>query len=614
MLQKTYSSLAILLVSVIMGGCLGNQAMRPEWKGADLPLTVPETRSHVVPRKFVAEGLKALSKGDLEKASKAFNAALKTDIKNSHLQFLNGLTYHLRARAGDPGSYRLAEEGYKLALRFDRTNWEARYYLAQLALDRRQFGRARQLFADAVYDRDDDPGALYNLATAAYYAGDPVTADAALQQIVSTRNAHSPKVMRAAAITLASLDRPAKAHELWKKYASQETDPWQRDYVMKRIADWGRFHRENRDLQMARAGASNPFAGEDDVREEPEDEDTDTRDRKSFDEDFVETQMVVVDVVMIGSEEDTTRSMGVNLLSGLQIQFGDPWMPTPGLSWSKEKITDRKDPTQDVNMSTFTRLISIPAITYSLNIANTLSGRNEIIARPTLVALSGQTSEFFSGTDISAAAVSGGSGDSVSVEKQVGVKLSVTPEFLGRDRVRLKVEAERTFLTTPSSSVVFQFRLDTSMTQVSANVVMRFGETLVLSGLMEKELEDDNDSVPFLEDIPLIQYLFSQKSKRDYRKSVLILLTPRKPHRLAGMEKQEEKNADSLEVPGEMERFERRFAHWFRFHPDRGNILYQLKNNDMFREFRTGDFLLYDWTEDARFKEHIRRTLEFLYY
>jgi type II secretory pathway component GspD/PulD (secretin) len=248
------------------------------------------------------------------------------------------------------------------------------------------------------------------------------------------------------------------------------------------------------------------------------------------------TKMVVVDVVIIRTEENISTSRGVNFLNGLALQFGDAANSLPAVGTTYTNTRNRSvdftnamdDTTMDVS-KVITRALNIPAITYSLNIANATSARNEILARPTLVATTGKTSEFFSGTELTAAAVAGGSqgGDPISIEKEIGVKLTVLPEFLEDGRLNMKVSAQRTFLLTPSADVIFTFRMETSKTTVNANVVMRFGETLILSGLSEKEAEVTRDGTPILQDVPGIQYLFSNQRTRDFQKSVMILLTPR---------------------------------------------------------------------------------------
>src|SRR5204862_5632091 len=70
-------------------------------------------------------------------------------------------------------------------------------------------------------------------------------------------------------------------------------------------------------------------------------------------------------------------------------------------------------------------------ILYTLNIANATETNDEVIARPTLVVLDRQPSQFFSGANISIA-LAGQYGGSV-VEKPIGVSLSVTPTFIDDD-------------------------------------------------------------------------------------------------------------------------------------------------------------------------------------
>ena len=88
--------------------------------------------------KILAEqGIFKLKQDRLEEASKLFNLALKLNISNSYLQFLNGYTYHLIALNQNSTKYNLAEQGYKLAIKFDESNWVARYQLGLLYLDQK---------------------------------------------------------------------------------------------------------------------------------------------------------------------------------------------------------------------------------------------------------------------------------------------------------------------------------------------------------------------------------------------------------------------------------------------------------------------------------------------
>ncbi|CAN0246334.1 unnamed protein product, partial [Phaeothamnion confervicola] len=330
---------------------------------------------------------------------------------------------------------------------------------------------------------------------------------------------------------------------------------------------------------------------------------------------FVDDKMVVVDVVLISTLENVNESYGVNLLNGLRLQFGDPLTNTPGFSRSTNGVNSALDPTLSVQTETITRSLRLPSVSYSLNIANAVNARDEVIAKPSLVALAGQTSDFFSGSEIQAAAVSGGAGDSVSIKQEVGVKLAVRPDFLPDGKVRLQISAQRTFLTSPSSSVVFQFRLDTSKTNVNANVVLRFGETLILSGLTESEHTNSNDGVPVLRDLPGINLLFAQRNRSEYRKSVLILLTPRRP--IYGAQAAEDRQAgvaSMSEYEKSLMQLEGRNADWFRPRSVADEVREQLnRNNGFMREFRLGDVRSERWDKRESHGAQIEQTINRLF-
>tara|TARA_R110001592_G_scaffold29350_6_gene106547 strand:+ start:2719 stop:4662 length:1944 start_codon:yes stop_codon:yes gene_type:complete len=602
-------------------------------EGSSLPFKlakfVPKDKVNTGTRALVAEGTVALDEGRLEEASQLFNTALRMDLGNSQLHFMNALVYHLMAKGGNSKNYEYAQQGYELAYKFDNTNVLAKYYLGLAYLDQRQFKDAQATLAAAAVMDETDPEILYDLARASYYAGDPRTAKASLEKIQSMTLGpiDEERFVRASLLTNAALDHPVEAQRLLQRFRD---DPKTYDYLSKRATSWKRFYDEDKgdllklaiargdegSVQLAQAlpgggVARIPGATIDDERRDLiKDAINNTQD-----DDFINSEMVVVDVVIIRTQEDVSTNRGLNLLSGLQLQFGDPLTNAQGFSFSNTRIDDNTAANADTNSQAVSSLISIPAVNYSLNIFNTLYGRNEILASPSLVALANEKSEFFSGTDVIAAAVSGGDGSSISVNKQIGVKLSVVPEFLSNDRIKLEVDAERTFLTSPSSSVQFEFRLDTSNTNVNANVVMKFGETLILSGLSEKETESSRDAVPLLGDIPAIQYLFSNKSERDFRKSVLIMLTPRRAQYVnqdpADRAKIEAKLSD---FEKSLSTFESRNKNWFSPPSTTSELMQVAQVNSLFNEFKTGDFELENWNSRNTHEKRLSQAVDFLFY
>lgn len=622
-----------VLVTASLCGCqsLGPYALRdgesPAIETAKMLSGVPvnnlRQQANTAEKKIVAEAMDALRTNDLAKASQLFNAALKLRISSSELHTLNALTYHLMALAGDSSRYEMAEEGYKVALRFDPTNAVAEYQLGLCYLDQRKFSQAQQHLARAAVANSNDPEILYDLAVASYYARDPRIAEGALVRLakISPERAHSAEVYRALALTRAALnDMPAAMSTLDDMRKSIKAEEF--SVLEQRINDWGGFYRTaSTSMKLAQfaprgggfaapqpeggyappapaavppgqpvpAGAQQPGA-------------------------FVDEKMVAVDVVLIGTQDDSRESYGINLLNGLRLQFGDSLSGAPAASFTTESVRDRIDPTLNTETFTVTRSMRVPSITYSLNIANAFNGNNEVIAKPSLVALAGQTSEFFSGTEISAAAVSGGAGDSVTVQKEVGIKLSVRPDFLPSGKIRLQVAAQRTFLTDPSSSVVFQFRLDTTKTNVNANVVLKYGETLILSGLIERETSASNNGVPVLRDVPGLNLLFAERGTREFRKSILILLTPRRP--TYGAQAPEDRQAvlDSLsDYEKSISSLENRHKDWFRPLSNFEAIRRTLDRSEVYREFRSGDLKAERWQMRTSHLKRVSATLDHLF-
>ena len=580
-----------------------------------LAAEIPADKLTTASRQIAAEGIRALDIRQYSKASDLFNLALKTDINNSYLHFLNGLTYHLRGLDGEATLFALAQQGYERAIQFDGSNAIAHYYLGSLYLDRRDYAAAKGEFMEAALYIKDDPDLLYDLATASYYARDPRTAYAAMNGLLALTDGEiGPRNLRALAITAAAAGDDAAARGFLKQLAERKLSQGQGQlgFVEDRVQSWASIYSGNiikADYTMGGGmgggmgsgygGMNGSMGGLGGIQQAGA---------------FFDKNMVMLDVAIIATEEDDNDTFGVNLLEGLRIQFGNQ-LGTPGYSRQITQNSDLLNPLFDSATKQITRVIEIPSIAYTLNIANAQDRRNEVLARPSLVALAGQTSTFFSGTDVIGAAVSTGQGGSVQVQKEAGVKLSLLPEFLPDGLIKIQVTAERTFLTNPNSNVLFDFRLDTSKTIVNANVAMKFGETLILSGLSERNIEVDNSGVPGLRDVPLVQYLFSRQTKRDFHKSVLILITPRRPSYT---------NRDDRDIAAERENFsdferaqaefEDKYKLWFQPVPNVAQAVSMLEYSPVFREFRSGDIKLDSWISRASHGGRLRAALGFLYY
>lgn len=667
-------SVSLALGSLALGGCetmtgLTRKSLdEPSPAVAQLPpgnlyARIPKDKLTSAARQIAAEGVKALDERKYEKASNLFNLAVKVDMTNSYLHFMNGVTYQLRGIAGESALLPLAEQGFEMAVQFDNGNWLARYYHGLLAMQQRDFAKAQKLLVEATLYASNVPELLYDLATASYYNRDPKTASAALEGLrrLQSGSADDPRTLRASAIVAAAMNEPKEAETFLDRLRSAALDKKEVAEVEERVRSWGDTHSRGGLLRVQARGSfpsaptpgfpssggfpatpggfpsgsgfpGTPPGGFPGQPGYPGGQMQPGYGAPGFPgvpgaggrNDFVEKQMAVIDVVIISTEEDNNNSMGVNLLDGLRLQFGNPVTNTPGFSRNSSRGQTRTgDAANDVfspgntsrtSSDTITRLIQIPAINYNLNIANSNAVRDEVIARPTLAAVGNQTSHFFSGVDVNAAAISNGLGNAVQIQKEVGVKLSVTPEFLPDNLIKLNVVAERTFLTNPSKTVVFDFRLDTTKTMVNANVVMKFGETLILSGLSEREQSKNRDGVPGLQDVPVVQYLFSRATSRDYYKSVLILLTPRRAqYTNRSKEATEAERAQMSAEELSLVEFEDKFRNWFKPAPNAAAVMKHLDEGLFLRDFRMGDLSM-AWKPMGGHADRLENALRFLFY
>ncbi|MBI5509539.1 MAG: type II secretion system secretin GspD [Deltaproteobacteria bacterium] len=105
----------------------------------------------------------------------------------------------------------------------------------------------------------------------------------------------------------------------------------------------------------------------------------------------------------------------------------------------------------------------------------------------------------------------------------VSLKLTLTPQINERDKVRLKIDQQVEDVVGKDEST------DTPITanrSTKTTVVVDDQETVVLSGLMRDRVRDSESKIPILGDLPLIGWLFKQRSTDIEKVNLLLVLTP----------------------------------------------------------------------------------------
>jgi len=528
-------------------------------------------------KRIAEEGLKYLRDGDSEKAVRLFNAALKFESENGTYHLLAGLAYHLEFRkTSTPEMRDNAEIGYKLAAKFNPGDIRATVQLGRLFLDSKRASDARDAFATALESNPANTDALHGMATASYLLGDIKVALWAASELEAQK--YDPaSVARMRAVFYTAIGDKEKAAKYSAAYASSavgQNDTGSFDERLSQIKamvdnqGWLKSPDATTPGQSpaneagAAAPASQDAAGAVPVVVPPATEAPAEKlptqpwwdcpggppsgmqvgsqggGSNSGDETVQlpalpapcpygkPPKMAIIDVVMLRTEDSVSRSYGSNLLQNLTGYFG--WSASfNGSTQPAGNLIGRGSTMGVVGLGGAMGAGS--ALGYSLNIANATQNRNEVLARPSLLAIDRLPSTFFSGANISISVGGGTPGaNSMLVDKQVGVSFSVTPTFIDDDHVLLTVKTARSFVTAPAVGTT-GVALSQSRLATSANLMVSPGQTVILSGLAERERVRGKAGVPVLRDIPGVQYFFANDQNSDYFRTVMVMLTMRKP-------------------------------------------------------------------------------------
>jgi len=240
-------------------------------------------------------------------------------------------------------------------------------------------------------------------------------------------------------------------------------------------------------------------------------------------------KMAMIDAVLIRTVDTQSNSFGINLLTGLQIFAGTQKSSTTTQvagSSVTENVTASVLGIGNAASATLNGISGI--LSYTLNIANSTTSNSQVVARPTLTALDRIPSTFYSGSVQTVGLNGGGVSGAQVTNIPTGVSLSVTPTFIDDDTMMLAVKASRSFIANTAAVGGFNAGIGIAQHAVTANVRVKYGETLVLDGLTDRESSRGQDGVPVLQDIPIIQYLFNNVTRMQYAENVLVLITPRK--------------------------------------------------------------------------------------
>ena len=167
--------------------------------------------------------------------------------------------------------------------------------------------------------------------------------------------------------------------------------------------------------------------------------------------------------------------------------------------------------------------IKIPfgfAVNMELSAAQAES-RAEVMSNPRVITANQSTARIETGSEIPYVSQTSSGATDVEFKKAV-LSLEVTPQITPDNRVSMMVS-----VTNDSIGDIFQGVPSINTNEVTSNVLVNNGQTIVLGGIYTEGSTSSISKVPFFGDLPIAGKLFRNESKSNNKKELLIFMTPK---------------------------------------------------------------------------------------
>lgn len=414
----------------------------------------------------------------------AVNKSLKTNPLDPRLNYLAALSYETTSVIGTDRR-EMARVGYTMALKGDPTFWPAHVQLGLMAMEDRNAKAAQGHFTAAALFQPTEPMVYYNLSRAAFCAGDLLVANEAWVRATSLRAPQTTyEFITGAAVLKSSGDLEGARYWVQQLKAIGAPIP----------------------AMIQLESSINPAASAALIEEEI----------SAF------AKMGMVDVIILRRDEQAAQFSGINLLDALALQFGSTLVNT---SWNSSR--DRIDRSQ--TSGTIDRggelTVTVPSVTYSLNIANSAGSQSTIQAQQALLIYDGQTSKVQIGRSLTFA-VDGSFESAVSTQED-GLQIEIGADFSEAGTVKLDINASLQNFLPGGGPGSFRQSVLTEKTTTNVTASLEFGETIVIASGGTTINSRGFSRTPVIGSLPLIGNLFNGRDRKESDTSILILLTLR---------------------------------------------------------------------------------------
>lgn len=231
------------------------------------------------------------------------------------------------------------------------------------------------------------------------------------------------------------------------------------------------------------------------------------------------------------AEVDRTKAaqMGFSLLSmgqtiGMTSTGQFQAFQAPTISTSSSTISETVN--TPLNLLLYNQNLNIGAAIQDMASKQVL----QILAEPTITALSGHTGTFLAGGEFPFPMVQGGMSGQVSVSVQFmpyGVSLNFLPVVLDDGTIRLHVAPEVSALDYTNEVEIDGYTIPAISTRrAETDIELRDGQTFALTGLLDRRITDQFEQMPGFASIPILGILFRSKNLQHSTSELLVIVTP----------------------------------------------------------------------------------------
>lgn len=150
-------------------------------------------------------------------------------------------------------------------------------------------------------------------------------------------------------------------------------------------------------------------------------------------------------------------------------------------------------------------------------------GRGKVVSSPRVVTADKVPAVIKHGTQIPYL-VASASGATTIAYRDAVLALETTPAITPDDKVRMKLKVTK---DSPNTKLATTYGIAIDKKEVTTEVLVENGGTLVIGGIFTQEINNKSTRVPVLGDIPYLGFFFRQQTKDDKRSELLVFITPR---------------------------------------------------------------------------------------